>query len=339
MKVAIYVDAGLNNFGDDLNRWLWSRILDRPLNIDDGILMLGIGTLISRGFVPPARKYIVLGSGTGYDAPPADFGGPKWEILSVRGPLTAAVLDLPPETAVVDASVLVRLLPECEPLPASERHGIVFMPHYETLALGNWRQASEMAGFEFLDPLADSEQTVQRIRGAKLVIADAMHAAIVADALRVPWIPVVISPVSNSFKWMDWTLSLNLPYRPVQLQASTLLESLRNRSYCFYGPKLFFERRTVPQAIEHYKRIVRLKSWKHWPRWKWRAFQLTYLVPERIIKSAPLRPFKTRRDEHQTYCAARQLLQVAEMPSYLSDEDLFMSKLEQTTALLQNLAN
>jgi len=47
-----------------------------------------------------------------------------------------------------------------------------------------------LAGVTFLDPFEDSEKMVQRIRRAKLVIADAMHAAIVADALRVrgfPW--------------------------------------------------------------------------------------------------------------------------------------------------------
>ena len=93
-----------------------------------------------------------------------------------------------------------------------------------------------------LDPLADSEETVQRIRKAKLVIADAMHAAIVADALRVPWIPVAISPQSNSFKWLDWALSLNLPYNPTTLPASTLLESVRNNSLGFYELQIFSQR-------------------------------------------------------------------------------------------------
>src|ERR1039457_5711641 len=102
LKVAFYVDDGVSNFGDDLNRWLWSRVLDCSLDVDDGTLMLGIGTVISEGFVPPARKYIVLSSGTGYNAPPTDFGGPKWEVLSVRGSLTAAILNLPPEKAMVD---------------------------------------------------------------------------------------------------------------------------------------------------------------------------------------------------------------------------------------------
>ena len=232
LKHIFYIDGERNNFGDDLNRWLWSRVLGFSLDVDDGTVVLGIGTLISRGFVPSANKYVVLSAGVGYDALPLDFGGQKWEILSVRGPLTAQFLNLPPEKAIIDGAALVRLLPECEPLPESQRDGVAFMPHYESLPAGNWEQVCGMAGVEFHDPQLPSEITLQRIRKARLVVA-AMHAAIVADALRVPWIPVVLSPLSNSFKWLDWTMSLNLPYNPITLQASTLLESVRNFSLRF----------------------------------------------------------------------------------------------------------
>ena len=214
LNVFCYTDGADSNFGDDLNRWLWKRICGCDLDTDDGTLLLGIGTIISRNLIPLDKRYIVLSSGVGYAPIPLSFGGPEWEILSVRGPLTAAVLGLPPDKAIIDGAALLRLIPECEPLPESERAGIVFMPHFATLATGNWRRVCEMAGFEFLDPFVDSEATVQRIRKAKLVIADAMHAAIVADTLRVPWIPVSLSPQSNTFKWLDWTLSLGLPLQP-----------------------------------------------------------------------------------------------------------------------------
>jgi succinoglycan biosynthesis protein ExoV len=337
LKIACYSDGQLSNFGDDLNRWLWSRLLEFPLGYDDGILVLGIGTVISRDFIPIAKRYIVLSSGVGYDAPPLDFGGPKWEILSVRGPLTAAALDLPPEKAIIDGAALLRLLPECEPLPAPQREGIAFMPHYDSLPYGNWKQVCEIAGIEFLDPLADSEDTVQRIRKAKLVIADAMHAAIVADALRVPWIPVILSPQSNTFKWLDWTMSLNLPYHPVTLPASTLSEFVRNQSLPFYGPKLVFEVGSPSGAIKKYRRIIRLKSLKYWPLWRWRAMQITYAIPMRILNLAAFRGFKRWEDRTRTQRAAEQLRRVSEMPSYLSDENLFMSRLGQIAALLQKL--
>jgi succinoglycan biosynthesis protein ExoV len=334
LKVFGYTSGEDSNFGDDLNRWLWNRISDWPLDDDDDTLLLGIGTVISRNLIPPDKKYIVISSGVGYAPVPLSFGGPEWEVLSVRGPLTAAVLKLPPEKAIVDGAALLRLIPECEPLSASERDGIAFMPHFATLSTGNWKQVCEMAGFEFLDPFADSELTVQRIRKAKLVIADAMHAAIVADALRVPWIPVSLSPQSNTFKWLDWTLSLGLPYNPTSLPASTLLESVRCESFRFYAEKHFLESRDPSNALEHYKRMIRLKSWKYWPYWKWRMEQLTYLLPERIVTSAPLSRFRRGQDESRTHSAAEQLRRTAELPSYLSEERLFMEKLEQLAALL-----
>jgi succinoglycan biosynthesis protein ExoV len=337
LKIVRYVDDGRSNFGDDLNRWLWSRLLGFPLDVDDGTLVLGIGTVITRSLIPSAKRYIVLSSGVGYDAPPLDFGGPKWEILSVRGPLTAAALSLPPEKAIIDGAALLHLLPECEPLPEAQRKGIAFMPHYDSLPGGNWRDVCEMAGVEFLDPLADSEQTVQRIRKARLVIADAMHAAIVADALRVPWIPVALSPQHNAFKWLDWTMSLNLPYEPATLPPSTLLEAVRHRSLCLIGPRSSFEDRNPSKAIEHYARFMRLRSWRYWPLWRRWGTRITYSIPKRIITAAALSGFKKEQDKVRTLRAAEQLRRVAEMPSYLSDEFLLMSKVEQIAGLLLKL--
>jgi succinoglycan biosynthesis protein ExoV len=337
LKVTCYSDGEASNFGDDLNRWMWNRILGIPLDVDQGTLLLGIGTVISRSIIPPADRYIVLSSGVGYDALPPDFGGPKWEILAVRGPLTAEVLNLPREKAIVDGAALLRLLPECEPLPESERAGIGFMPHYDNLPDGNWREVCAMAGFEFLDPLANSEETVQRIRRAKLVIADAMHAAIVADALRVPWIPVTLSPQSNTFKWLDWTLSLDLAYRPTAIPPSTLLELVRNQSLRFYGPNYYVADCKPASAILRYREVMRLKAWKYWPAWRGRAKQISYSLPRKLLMSSGLSWFKNRKDVALTRQAIAQLRKSAELPSYLSEEKLFESKLMQLTKQLSKL--
>jgi succinoglycan biosynthesis protein ExoV len=37
-----------------------------------------------------------------------------------------------------------------------------------------------------------------------------MHAAIIADAFRVPWIPLALSPDFSYFKWNDWAKSLEV---------------------------------------------------------------------------------------------------------------------------------
>ena len=44
-----------------------------------------------------------------------------------------------------------------------------------------------------------------------------MHGAIVADALRIPWIPLKVMPDLLEFKWQDWCMSINVPYKPYTL--------------------------------------------------------------------------------------------------------------------------
>ncbi len=64
----------------------------------------------------------------------------------------------------------------------------------------------------YIDPAAPVEDTLDKIRSSRLLITEAMHGAIVADALRVPWIPVRTNPGVLEFKWQDWTASLDLEH-------------------------------------------------------------------------------------------------------------------------------
>ena len=43
------------------------------------------------------------------------------------------------------------------------------------------------------------------------MLTEALHGAIVADALRVPWIPIRLYDRYSEFKWRDWTESMHLP--------------------------------------------------------------------------------------------------------------------------------
>ncbi|MCP6146191.1 polysaccharide pyruvyl transferase family protein, partial [Klebsiella pneumoniae] len=76
---------------------------------------------------------------------------------------------------------------------------------------------------------------LDKIRNAKLVLADAMHAAIIADAFRVPWVPMVTSPQINTFKWLDWTSTIEQRYTPIVLGSSSLKEMVRSKGLFLYG--------------------------------------------------------------------------------------------------------
>jgi succinoglycan biosynthesis protein ExoV len=53
------------------------------------------------------------------------------------------------------------------------------------------------------------ETVISAIRGCDLLVTEAMHGAIVADALRVPWVPFMPLPMQH-FKRFDWGESQGL---------------------------------------------------------------------------------------------------------------------------------
>lgn len=215
-----YYRGARPNFGDELNVWLWNRVSPGLIDTDESELLIGAGTLLAADVpsrFPAARRIHTLGSGAGYAELP-DVNRPPWSSITVRGPVTGRLLGGLPESSIgTDSAILLALIPELRPLPESQRSGIVFMPHFRASDMQRWRGICARAGIEYLDPGWDSYALVDRIRRAKLVVADAMHAAIVADTMRVPWIPTVSSAHISTTKWLDWTASMRVPYvaRPV----------------------------------------------------------------------------------------------------------------------------
>jgi succinoglycan biosynthesis protein ExoV len=215
------------NFGDELNRWLWADLLADVLNkAGDDVLFVGIGTVLDRN-LPPARVTVVFGTGTGYTPAPPDITtfSSRWRIYGVRGPLTARVLNFEKRMAMTDPAILLATLTDFAGL---ERRGVIFIPHWKSVRYGDWQGICRTLGIEFVDPCQDSKAVVRRIASAERVIAESMHAAIIADAFRVPWVPVALSREISPFKWVDWASSLEVAYRPVCLPPSTRIERIRN---------------------------------------------------------------------------------------------------------------
>jgi len=195
------------NFGDVLNNHLWNPYLGEFLNRDDDILMMGIGTLLGHNKSHDG-KVIVCGSGSGYGGDFNQMRHEDWKVFFVRGPKTAKLLELPPQKAITDPAILT---PEVFP-PSPKTGKIIFVPHWETAGNPLWKSACEHAGIEYVDPLGNLTEVLRTISGAKLVIAEAMHAAIIADSYRVPWVSVSTSRRINGFKWEDWTLSMEMDH-------------------------------------------------------------------------------------------------------------------------------
>jgi succinoglycan biosynthesis protein ExoV len=213
-----------HNFGDSLNPWLWEKLLPGALDQDSSELLVGIGTILNHK-IPAAGHKHVFGSGFGYGWPP-NVHSPDWTIHCVRGPRTAAELGLPAQLAITDPAILIRRF---VPPARSRTKEIVFIPHFESLEAGDWEMVCRLANLTFVNPCDTIEHVIQKIRSAKLVVAEAMHGAIVADALRVPWIPLRPLIKKNESKWFDWFESIGLRCTPQRLPASTFQEALNAR--------------------------------------------------------------------------------------------------------------
>lgn len=66
------------------------------------------------------------------------------------------------------------------------------------------------------------EDFLVALQGCEKVVTEAMHGAIVADALRIPWVGAKFSPAFNEEKWYDFSehmgISLQLETLPFMSQ-------------------------------------------------------------------------------------------------------------------------
>jgi succinoglycan biosynthesis protein ExoV len=151
----------------------------------------------------------------------------------VRGFLSAKQLGLGDEFVVADGALLVRRLFQ---VTGEKKYRFAFMPHvhYAKFAGSQWQEVCQQIGFHYIDPCLPTEQVLSAISQTEVILAEAMHGAIVADALRVPWIPITTSPRILSFKWQDWCSAIGVEYRPryiMPLLASYLQYSRGMRSF------------------------------------------------------------------------------------------------------------
>ena len=206
-----------NNFGDAMNPMIFNHLLPGFFDDDPAEHFLGIGSIL--GFEKGDRetkKLIVFSSGFAYDQPPVIDD--RYDIRCVRGPMTASVLKLDKSKAVTDGAVLLRHLPEFQS-DTEKKYKYSYVPHHESeLIFDRWEPFFDYLDIHFISPANDPMKIVNDIRQSECVYAESLHAAIVADAFRVPWIPVNMFWHINSFKWQDWMLSMEMEdYKPYNL--------------------------------------------------------------------------------------------------------------------------
>ena len=209
----------VRNFGDELNILLWPRLLPDFFDRNETTRFLGIGSILDdrHGDVP---LKLVAGSGYGGYEAPAGLDS-SWIVHWVRGPRTARLLGLPPALGIGDPASLV---PVAGIAPIRHNLDIGFMPHFESAIRGAWAEAAAMAGMTLIDPRNDPETVIAAIARCRVILSEALHGVIVADALRVPWIAIAPLVPIHRPKWADWAETLDLTIAFQTLPPSTALE-------------------------------------------------------------------------------------------------------------------
>ena len=126
-------------------------------------------------------------------------------------------MGLPSQSAVTDAAALLR---RQRVLPKREiRYRFSYMPHAEFSygAGSSWEKICHDLGFGYISATWSFERILEALAETEVLITEAMHGAIIADTMRVPWIAAQSSQVINAFKWEDWTRSVHLEYQPHML--------------------------------------------------------------------------------------------------------------------------
>jgi succinoglycan biosynthesis protein ExoV len=218
--VILYQWRGAHrNFGDELNSLLWPRLLPDFFDQNEATRFLGIGSVLDDRH---SSKIIKLVAGAGYGGYQRQVVlDETWIIHWVRGKRTARLLGLPPAIGIGDPASLV---PLAGLTPMREDRDVGFIPHFESATRGAWAEVAAKAGATLIDPRDDPVSVIAAIGKCRMVMSEALHGIIVADALRVPWIAIrPLAPIHRP-KWFDWaeTLDVNIVFNG--LPPSTALE-------------------------------------------------------------------------------------------------------------------
>jgi succinoglycan biosynthesis protein ExoV len=207
------------NFGDELNSLLWPRLLPEFFDQNAAVRFLGIGSILDDRHDAGAVK-LVAGSGYGGYQPQIVLDK-TWVVHWVRGKRTARLLGLPLELGIGDPASLV---PLAGLTPAREDRDVGFIPHFESAARGAWQEVATKAGATLIDPRDDPLAVIAAIGKCRMVMSEALHGVIVADALRVPWIAIrPLAPIHRP-KWFDWAETLDVSVEFNHLLPSSALE-------------------------------------------------------------------------------------------------------------------
>jgi succinoglycan biosynthesis protein ExoV len=83
------------------------------------------------------------------------------------------------------------------------------------------------AGLVFIDPRDDPRDVLAAVARCRLLLSEALHGVIVADAVRVPWVAISPFAAIHAAKWHDWATAMSTSIAFEVLPPSSFGEQLR----------------------------------------------------------------------------------------------------------------
>lgn len=227
--------APQGNVGDDLNEVVWPEFLKGRLDAENGSIFIGIGSVLDSRFEKYNKKIVAGAGARSFETSPTL--DESWTVLFVRGPLTALALGLSPEAVLSDPALLVPRVMGLNARRSAKSVGVV--PYYSSDQAA-WQSICNRLGYVCISPLLSPPDFLARLLECKVVFAEAMHGAILADALSIPWRPLqsynfYAEGPTHAFKWMDFCASVHVDFDPIRLPPlppqGSLLGAIKKRAF------------------------------------------------------------------------------------------------------------
>lgn len=218
MKLYAY-KAPQGNFGDDLNEWIWPKLFGAQMLSAPATTLIGIGSVLDKHFLGTVDGHkIIFGTGIRSVGSLPNITD-ETTIKFVRGPISALAIGNHTKW-ITDPAILISKVAN-RPSACGKYIGV--MPHYHSVPLLNWEKLASDHGLLYIDPRSSVEKALEQFWQCDRIVTEAMHGAIVADALRIPWARFSLSAWQHegfdvsSLKWLDWGLSAEVDVTPIHV--------------------------------------------------------------------------------------------------------------------------
>ena len=210
----IYYKSPKGNVGDDLNPWLWPKIFGDK-NHFESVNFIGIGSILDRAlekWIINNNKKVVFGAGVRsffYDQSQLTNA----DILFVRGPISSKALS--GVKFITDSAYCLKFVENLK-LSKSLTYKISYVPYFTHMDSIDWNLFEILTGIKVISPFLSVDNFLYEISKSEKVLSSAMHGAIFADMLRIPWCRVRLEKhggeplLTSELKWADWSSSMNI---------------------------------------------------------------------------------------------------------------------------------